>query len=149
MNKKIKNLEDLKTIVGEWGDKMQIHKIRELENSSATVQHLLNFCGIGANPTLKSTTHLSRREEIIFNRLRVSAWCILVENRPGGNSVFAPAKSDCPWCGLTGNVAHFLEECVCLREEQKLLNYDSNEPLLSTDYKPAPFIRALVCKLCQ
>lgn len=141
--------DDIKRIAEEMVKSELLGELKRISSTSDTTKHLLSLCGPGPNPVLKSSTHLNRREEIVFNRLRVNSFCILVESRPGGGSVNAPTKSECPWCRLTGDAEHYLEKCVCLREEIKLLNYDHMEPLLSTEDKPAPYIRALVCKLCQ
>jgi ribonuclease HI len=126
----------------------RLDELQALASGSSQVKHALEFAGLEENPVFRTPYHLNRREEMVYNRLRVKGWSVL----PQGNKARegTPDHRGCPWCGGTADATHVLEECASLSGERLLhLSFDSNEPILQNVERVAPFIRSLVGKLCQ
>jgi ribonuclease HI len=141
-------VEEAKSMIKQALDAEWDEKLKELADTSSQVAHAVVYTGLGKNPVLKEARLLSRREEMLYNRLRTKAWAVLPDGRPGGAGNNDRRK--CPWCCGTAEASHILESCPGLQVERAvLLGFDSNEPILRELSKVAPYIKALIGKMCQ
>ena len=145
------SLVDIKELLREWLENERVFALQRLSETSNTASNLIRVAGTTRNPSLKGGDFcpMNRREEIVYNRLRVDAWCILVEAKPTGISTNALARTPCAWCGQCGDTRHFLEKCPCLAAERTLLDFDCCGGILQDGYQIAPFTSAIVDKLIQ
>jgi ribonuclease HI len=142
------SVDEVKSILKQELDASWGEKLKGLAGTSSQVAHAMVYTGLRSNPVLKQADSFSRREEMLYNRLRTKAWAVLPGSRPAEGKNEERAR--CPWCQGVAEAGHFLESCPALREERALfLSFDSNEPLLADLNKVAPYIKALVGKMCQ
>jgi ribonuclease HI len=141
-------VEEVKGLLKQAEEKRGVTTLMSIAKRSSQVAHAMEFTGLERNPVLKNAYVLSRREEILYNRLRVKAWNALPPGVP--RNVGTDASARCPWCGEKADARHLMTDCRGIARERSYLdNFDCNEPILGSLENVAPFIRALVTKLCQ